>query len=109
MSHEKFQFCVEASLNCAVKSKQCASACLDELDIQKLARCIRLNHDTAAICLFAMEAMEGGSEFVQRIYQLCSDICAASAKECEKFPEYEYCRDCAEACRNCVGVCEGMC
>ena len=109
MNHEKFQHCVEASLECAVKSKQCANACLNELDIKRLARCIRLNHDTAAICLFAMEAMEGGSEFVKQIYQLCFQICKAAAIECEKFPEYDYCRECAVACRNCTTECVEMC
>ena len=71
MAHQQNKSLLAALSNCGAECNHCATACLDEQDVKKLARCIRLNHDSAAICLFAMEAMEGGSEFVKQIYQLC--------------------------------------
>ncbi len=57
MSHQKFKDCIDACSECAVECSHCESECLNEQDVKMLARCIKLDHDCAAICLFAMQAM----------------------------------------------------
>lgn len=108
MSHQKFQECIDACTECAVECKHCATACLEEKDVQMLARCIKLDHDCAAICLLATEAMASGSEFVMQICNLCADICEKCAQECEKHSHMEHCKRCAEACRKCAEQCRAM-
>jgi hypothetical protein len=84
MSHQKFKSCIAACSECAVECAHCESECLNEQDIKMLTRCIRLDHDCAAICLLAMEAMARGSEFAKQICKLCAEICNTCAVECEK-------------------------
>ena len=73
-----------------------------------LTRCIRLDHDCAAICLLAMEAMAGGSEFAKQICKLCAEICNTCAVECEKHSHIEHCKKCAEVCRKFAVECSNM-
>lgn len=102
MIHQKLQNCIAACFACAVECKECANACWNEQDIKMFARCIRLDNDCAAICLLAIEAMAGGSEFSKQICVLCEEICTACAVECEKHSHMDHCKKCAEACRNCA-------
>lgn len=104
MSHEKYLSCIEACSASAVECSHCESACLEEQNVKMLAACIKLNHDCAAICFLAMEAMAGGSEFAKQICGLCAEICTACADECERHV-HEHCKECAEACRNCAIEC----
>lgn len=108
MSHQQYQSCIAACSACAVECTHCESACLNEQDIKMLARCIKLDHDCAAICFLAMEAMASGSEFAKQICKLCEEICNACAVECEKHSHMEHCKKCAEACRKCAVECSKM-
>ena len=108
MSHQKFKSCIAACSESAVECKHCANECLNEQDIKMLARCIRLDHDCAAICFLAMEAMAGGSEFAKQICKLCAEICNACAEECEKYSQMEHCKKWAEVCRKFSVECSNM-
>jgi hypothetical protein len=108
MSHQKYQSCIDACTACAVECYHCASECLDEQDVKMLAQCIRLDHECAAICFLAVQAMAGGSEFANEICRLCAEICTACAVECEKHAHMEHCKKCAEACRKCAAECSNM-
>jgi hypothetical protein len=108
MSHQKYQSCIDACSACAVECYHCASACLEEQDVKMLARCIGLENECAAICLLAVQAMAGGSEFADKICRLCAEICTACAVECEKHAHMEHCKKCAEACRKCAAACSNM-
>ncbi|MBB1193776.1 MAG: four-helix bundle copper-binding protein [Flavobacterium sp.] len=108
MSHQKFKDCIDACSECAVECSHCESECLNEQDVKMLARCIKLDHDCAAICLFAMQAMASGSEFTEKICKLCAEICTACAEECEKHAHMEHCKNCAESCRKCAVECSNM-
>jgi hypothetical protein len=50
MSHNKYQSCIEACLDCAVVCDHCADACLQEDNVKMLARFIALDRDCAKIC-----------------------------------------------------------
>ncbi len=108
MSYEKFQSCINACYECATECKRCSSACLGEQDVKNLTQCIRLNSDCATICVLAAKMMAGGSEFSERICELCADICDSCAMECEKHSEPEQCKKCAEVCRKCAFECREM-
>lgn len=108
MSHQKFESCIAACSACAVECLHCESECLNEQDVKALTHCIKLDHDCAAICLFAMSAMASKSEFAAKICRLCEEICTACAVECEKHPHLEHCKKCAEACRKCAAECSKM-
>jgi hypothetical protein len=108
MNRQKLQSCIAACSDCTVECRSCISECLNEQDVKMLAQCIRLNQDCAAMCMVAMEAMAGGSEFVKPICTLCATICYACAIECEIHSQVYHCTKCAEVCRKCAIECNKM-
>jgi hypothetical protein len=42
MPHEKYQRCIDACIACAIACEHCASECLREKDLQKMARWIAI-------------------------------------------------------------------
>jgi len=89
---------------------QCASACLEEKEVESLKVCIRLDLECAAVCRSTAEIMMMEGSYVDTFCQLCADICTACAEECEKHTQMgmEHCRVCAEACRQCAEECIHM-
>jgi hypothetical protein len=108
MSHEKFMACIEACSECAVECNHCANACLNEADVKMLIKCIRINKDCAAICLLAVDLMSAGSQFAERICELCTEVCESCANECGSHAHMDHCVKCAEICRNCAEACRKM-
>jgi hypothetical protein len=47
-------------------NQACATKCLQEPDVKRMARCIALDMDCAAICRLASGYMAPGSEFAKR-------------------------------------------
>lgn len=107
MSHESMQPCIDACNECAVACDHCASACLQEDDVKRMARCIALDIDCAAICRTAAGFMSRGSELAPAICAACADVCDACAEECERH-DTDHCRECAAACRKCADECRRM-
>ena len=105
MSHEQNQGLIDALAKCTAECSHCAAACLDEQDVQLLARCIKLDIDCAEICKLAISFVSRGSEHAQHILNESAEICKACAEECEKHSRMEHCKRCAEACRHCAEVC----
>ena len=107
MAHQHFESCIDACNDCATACDHCAIACLGEKEVAKMARCIQLDIDCAAICRLAAGYMARGSELAADVYELCAQICDACAKECAKHP-MDHCQDCAKACRRCAEECRRM-
>jgi hypothetical protein len=107
MSHEKYQSCIDACLECAVACTQCASECLKEEDVKMMARCILLDRECAAVCFAAAELMTIGGEFSSMLCTPCAEICEECAEECENH-ETEHCKKCAAVCRQCAEECRKM-
>lgn len=105
MSHENHRQLLDALNNCAAECNHCATACLEEKDVQMLARCIKLDIDCAEICSLSASFIARGSEHAEHLVRECADICNACAEECEKHPRMEHCKRCAEACRECAEAC----
>jgi len=108
MSHEKYQSCIQACLDCAMECDHCAAACLQEDDVKMMARCIALDIDCSEICRLAASFMARGSEFVGVVCRLCAEICQACGDECAKHKHMEHCQACAQACFRCADECRKM-
>lgn len=95
---------------CAVACNQCATSCLQEEDVDMMAKCIQTDLECAAICRSAAELMSLNSSYSTIICNICADACYNCAQECENHAEMgmEHCRICAEACRICADECEKM-
>lgn len=104
MSPEAYEACIEACHQCLEACEQCATACLREDDVKMMARCIQLDRSCADVCSLAMREMARGSEFADRVCQLCAAVCDACGEECAKHA-MDHCQDCAEACRACADAC----
>jgi hypothetical protein len=107
MVSQRYTPCIEACNRCAAACNHCAASCLREPDVASMARCIALDVDCAAMCLFAAGAMARDSEFARAVCGLCADVCESCADECARHP-MDHCRDCAAACRDCAEQCRRM-
>ena len=109
MSHEKNQSMIDAMNDCTAECNHCASACLEEQNVQSLTRCIKLDIDCAEICSLTASFVARGSEHAMHLMKECAEICDTCAEECEKFADqYDHCKKCADACRSCAEECRSM-
>ncbi len=91
--------------HCATQCDMCADACLDEKEVQKLVKCIRLDRDCAKICNITASLIASGSDHAERMVKECEYFCRMCAKECDKH-DMEHCQQCAKACRECEVACQ---
>lgn len=105
---ERYHACLEACVECWIACEMCSDACLDEENVEKMVRCIRLNRDCADACKTAVQAMVRGSDNAAEFCRLCAELCERCAEECEKHTHHDHCRICAEACRRCAEECRKM-
>ncbi|HLP41717.1 MAG TPA: four-helix bundle copper-binding protein, partial [Fibrobacteria bacterium] len=68
---------IQAAIACAQACRVCASACLNEKEIDMLRECIRLNLDCAEICDLSAAYMTRESIFHARLCELCAEVCEA--------------------------------
>lgn len=109
MSHEQHQSMINAIYDCVTECNHCTSACLEEQDVQALAKCIKLNMDCAEICTLIAGYAARGSAHTMHLMEECAEICDACAVECEKFADqYDHCKKCAAVCRACAEECRTM-
>jgi hypothetical protein len=108
MSIDNISSCIEACEQCVKECAQCRNACLEEERIEDLVRCIKLDGDCIALCDLTIRMLSAGSQFSEKICNLCAELCEACASECENHPEMRYCKKCAEVCRACAEECRAM-
>ena len=106
MSHEKNKALIATLNNCIAECNYCTTACLDEQDVEMLAKCIKLDIDCAAICTLTASLIARGSEHGSHLLKECAEVCNACAEECEKHAHMEHCKQCAEVCRKCAAACK---
>lgn len=106
--YHDYKACIDACLKCAAVCNHCAASCTQEKDVNKMARCIQLDMECAAICYASAQLMSLGSERAKDVCAICAEICDACAKECAKHKNMEHCGECAEACRTCAEECRNM-
>ena len=86
---------------CVAACEHCSTACLQEADVQMMARCISLTRDCADVCALAARLVARGSEHAALLLKACAEVCRACAGECARH-EHRHCQECAEACRRCA-------
>lgn len=102
--------CIEECFACAQTCIACADACLAEEMVDALRQCIRLNNDSADLCLAAgsvgIRRTGSNEQVIVAAMEACALACAQCAEECEKHADkHEHCRICAEQCRRCEQAC----
>jgi len=102
--------CIDACFATAPVCIRCADACLADTEVTRLRRCINLCLICSDICLTTGRALcrlTATADVTARsqMLQACELTCQACAEECEKHPQLEHCRICAEACRRCERSC----
>lgn len=90
--------------NCEKACLYCAKECLNEDDVSTLSACIALDWNCADFCGFTARLLIREDKRSAKIIELCQEICAECASECEKH-EHDHCKKCAEACRKCEQQC----
>jgi hypothetical protein len=103
-SHKELQ---QRLIQCALICEDCETACLNEENIDLLARCIELDRDCADICLLGARLIHRDSEIAEEFLSLCENMCRMCAEECRKHNS-EHCKACAEACEACADACHAM-
>lgn len=78
--------------------------------VAHLTQCIRLDLDSADVCLATGKIgsrRTGSNEgLIRRQLEVCAEACGLCAEECEKHAGmHEHCRLCGEACRRCERAC----
>ena len=89
---------------CALKCEACATACLQESEAHRMARCIELNRDCADICLLTARLLQRNSPVAHHIMVTCAEMCQMCADECRKH-EHDHCIACADSCEQCAAAC----
>lgn len=95
---------IESLQKCVTACENCADACLDEDNLSEMVACIKLDRDCADICATTLCLVVRDSNYMQPIIELCEQICADCAEECEKH-DHDHCQECARACRRCEEQC----
>lgn len=94
----------ESLQECVTACEFCADACLEEDNVSKLAACIRLDRNCADICATSLRLLVRNSNHTGSVIEICREICAECAEECEKH-DHDHCEECAQACRRCEEQC----
>lgn len=108
--NKALQSCAEACSDCQRECDRCSTHCAHLLHSGKqehmttLATC----QDCADICAAASQIAARGGPFAGKVCGACADVCADCGKECEKFPDDQHMKKCAEECRECEKACRDM-
>ncbi|CAN5180273.1 four-helix bundle copper-binding protein [soil metagenome] len=99
----------EAILNvlneCVKACNHCYSSCLSEGNAAQMADCIISDRECADVCTLTAQFVVTDSRNVDKMLQLCRDICLHCEEICRKHPA-EHCQKCAEACHHCHLACD---
>jgi hypothetical protein len=86
---------------CAAQCSHCYAACNLEKELD-MSSCMMNGQDCADLCRLTAQLLERNSDNVDIFLKLCLVMCERCASECEKFPQIEAFKKCAEACRKCA-------
>ncbi|TGJ99386.1 four-helix bundle copper-binding protein [Leptospira semungkisensis] len=95
----------EASAQCIVKGRVCINMCVDVLSEghTEMADCLRSVEETTALCEAFVTLSSLHSVGTKKLASLCLESCERCAAQCDKHADHhQECKDCAEACRNCI-------
>ena len=95
--------------DCIAACQFCAKGCLEEKEVARLTRCIKLDLDCADVCTLTAALVARDSEMTAEAARLCIEVCENCAAECEKHAQmHAHCAACAKACRDCAQGCRKL-
>ena len=71
---------VRELLECAIACETCATASLQEREVNIMTRCIELSRECAEICVQAARFMERDSEILPSFLRVCEEACRMCAE-----------------------------
>ena len=105
----------EAMRNCIANCSACHNVCMATVEhCLRQARddagadLIRRLLDCAQACDISRDLMLRTSPLHPRYCRGCAHACGSCASACEKFPDDDVLRVCAELCRRCMESCRAM-
>jgi hypothetical protein len=93
--------CIDQCLEVVKLASRCADDCLKSENVAALRQCIGLCLDAVGVSGLCVEMMAADSRFAARTSELCAEVCAACADECDRH-EGVAMKECADACRRCA-------
>ncbi len=132
LQNTKWQSCIDACMKCVEACEFCAICDVKEQSkalvqvaeeaasagaatspdiiqeiVKMMASSVQINRECAAVCRTSATLMSMNSQFAKQFCTLCTDVCNACAKECERY-DVDHSKLCAQACRNCAEECRSM-
>lgn len=104
-SADKLRETIDQCLDCYQSCQQLIFHCLQLGGAHADPAHIKLLQDCSTITATTAKLMIRGSDFYNKLCELCSEICLVCARDCERFDD-EAMRHCAEICRNCASSCQ---
>jgi hypothetical protein len=86
---------------CAAQCTHCYDACHLEKEMD-MSSCMINDQDCADLCRLTAQVLERNSDNSDIFLKVCLVMCERCATECEKYPQMEYCKKCADASRKCA-------
>jgi hypothetical protein len=102
--------CAKACTMCLRECESCAHHCAHLLTdgkkdhLRSLGTCA----DCAEFCASAAKITSRHGPMAVPICEACAKACDICGTECEKFPDDEHMKRCAQACRECAKACREM-
>jgi hypothetical protein len=104
------QECAKVCSDCQRECDTCATHCAHMLHEGRKAHLTTLMtcQDCATVCSAAAQIVARGGPHSVLICECCTKACDLCGTACEKFPDDEHMKACAEECRKCEKVCKAM-
>ncbi len=98
---------IDLLLNCIKDCNHCASACLEEDNVNKMVDCINTDQICAAVCEATFKVLQIDHGDQKALLKHCASVCDECADECEKH-DHKHCKQCASSCRSCAEACRQL-
>jgi Cys-rich four helix bundle protein (predicted Tat secretion target) len=102
---------IDATSDCNVKGQLCVNHCLDLLaqGEKEMAACAKSVNQMMALCSAVTSLAIQQSPYLRAVIKTAVDAFQACEKECRKHEKkHAECKDCADACANCVKQCKAL-
>jgi hypothetical protein len=102
--------CYKECVRCAKECESCFNHCAHMVAQGKKEhlRTLKTCLDCGEFCAVAAKMMSRHGAFMGLMCEACAKACDECGAECEKFPNDEAMKRCAQACRDCAKACREM-
>lgn len=105
---EQMESCIQECLDCHRVCLETVAYCLDKGGKHTDSDHLRLLMDCAEICQTSANFMLRGSDLHPMTCEVCAEICAECADNCDSFEDDARMQNCAATCRSCAEMCQTM-